>query len=142
MAQTPVLSVPRPEDSLAFLALPVSGDDGVPQAFLLNIGGVVYRLILGVTFSDPSLVLSSAYAGAFFDLPDPDDGLFLTLRVEREDLPPQTRFLGVSRVTLGSPITIGPLCFQFSRIKLAQANLSGPGVYGSEIVAEVAVADA
>ena len=91
MAQTPVLSVPRPEDSLAFLPLPVSGDDGVPQVFLATVGSVVYRLILGVTFSDPSLVLSSAYANTFFDLPDTDGGLYLTLRVEREDLPPDTR---------------------------------------------------
>lgn len=142
MSETPVLDVPWPDESLAYLALPVSADDGIPQAFLLDIGGIVYRLIFGITFSDPAFVLSSAYAGIFFDLPDAANGLFLTLRVEREDQPAATRFLGISRVTLGVPIAIGPLRFQFSRIKLAQANLSGPGSYGSEIVADVAVANA
>jgi hypothetical protein len=142
MSLTPVLPMPWPDDSLSYLPLPVSGDDGVPQAFLLDIGGTVYRLILGVSFTDPQLVLGQQYAGRFFDLPDSAHGLYLTLRLEREDLPSTTRFLGTSRVVTGLPVPIGPLRFRFSRIKLAQANLSGPGIFGSEIVADVAVANA
>ena len=142
MGTPPVQTLPWPDEALDFLALPVSGDDGVPQAFLLDIGGTVYRLILGVSFTDPGLVLSAEYAGSFFDLPDAARGLYLTLRLEREDLPAETRFLGTSRIVIGLPVPIGPLRFRFSRIKLSQANLSGPGAFGSEIVADVAVAHA
>jgi hypothetical protein len=142
MSLTPVLSLPWPDEALDYLSLPVSGDDGVPQAFLLEIGGTVYRLILGVSFTDPALVLGAQYAGGFFDLPDAAHGLYLTLRVEREDLPAATRFLGTARIVIDLPVSIGPLRFRFSRIKLAQANLLGPGSFGSEIVADVAVANA
>src|SRR5262249_44165939 len=71
---TPVLALPWPDDSLSYVALPVSGDDGLPHAFLLDIGGIVYRLIVGISFTDPSLVLDSSLAGMFFDLPDADRG--------------------------------------------------------------------
>jgi hypothetical protein len=64
------------------------------------------------------------------------------LRVEREDLPAAIRFLGSTRVVRDVPLAIGKLRFRFSRISIAQANFSGPGVFGSEIVADVAVADA
>lgn len=138
---TPVQSLPWPDEALSYSALPVSGDDGFPQAFLLDLGGTVYRLTFGVSFTDPDLVLGNQYAGTFFDLPDPANGLFLTLRVDREDLPPGTGLLGVSRILLTIPIRLGPLRFRFSRIKIAQANLSGPGQFGSELVGDVAVAD-
>src|SRR5262245_16458219 len=100
MTQTPVLSIAWPDESLHYVQLPASGDDGFPQAFLLDMNGTVYRLTFGVSFTDPALVLSPEFAKVFFDLPDPEHGLFLTLRVEREDLPATTRLLGVSRVML------------------------------------------
>lgn len=134
----PVLQVAYPGENLSYAGLPVSGDDGFPQAFLLDVNGTVYRLTFGVMFSDPSLVLSPNYAATFFDLPDPDLGLYLNLTVEIENLPSPQRLVGVSRIVPDIPILLGPLVFQFSRIKIAQANLSGPGQYGSEILGEVA----
>lgn len=139
--ETPVLSIPYPDDSLAWGTLPVSGDDGFPQAFLLDVNGTVYRLTFGVLYSDPSLVLSPDFASTFFDLPDPDLGLYLSLTVEIEALPAPARLVGVSRITIGNPIPIGPLRFLFSQIRIAQANLAGPGSLGSKVLGQVAVAN-
>jgi hypothetical protein len=40
-----------------------------------------------------------------------------------------------------APVAIGPLRFLFSRIRIAQGNLAGPGRLGSEVVGQVAVAN-
>ena len=141
MARTPVQDLAWPFEELAFQPLPVSGDDGVPQVFLVQLGDTVYRLGLGVTYASTDVVLAPQFAGLFFDLPDPALGLYLELRLEQENRPPETRFLGVQRVVLDVPFAIGPAVFRFSRIRLAQANLTGPGAFGSEIVADVAVQD-
>jgi hypothetical protein len=141
MTQTPVQSLSWPDEALDYAALPASGDDGFPQVFRVELGSIVYRLSFGVSFTDPALVLGSQYAGMFFDLPDPEHGLFLTLRVDRDDLPPGSGFVGARRVVLAIPIALGPLRFRFSRIKIAQANLAGPGQFGSELTGEVAVTD-
>lgn len=138
---TPTLPLPYADEKLSYVGLPASGDDGFPQAFLLDMGGTVYRVTFGISFSDPSLVLSSDFGGIFFDLPDPLLGLFLNLTLELENLPSPNRMIGVSRVVPDIPIVLGPLVFLFSRIKIAQANLSGPGQFGSEVVGQVAVAN-
>jgi hypothetical protein len=130
---------PWPDDSLAYVALPATGDDGFPQAFLLDLQGTVYRLTMTVYYPDPALVLSNAYANVVFDLPDPTHGLYLNLKVEYENLPATSRLIGVQRVVLDMPIALGPLRFRFTRVRVAQANLSGPGSFGSELAAEVAV---
>jgi len=135
----PVLALSYPDETLNYLALPVSGDDGLPQAFLLDIGGVVYRLILGVSFTDPDLVLDGDLAGSFFDLPDADHGLYPTLRVEVENLSGPLRLVGAQRIVPELPLRFGPLRVRFSRMKVAQPNLCGPGQFGSELVGEVAV---
>jgi len=135
----PVLALSYPDETLNYLALPVSGDDGLPQAFLLDIGGVVYRLILGVSFTDPDLVLDGDLAGSFFDLPDADHGLYPTLRVEVENLSGPLRLVGAQRIGPELPLRFGPLRVRFSRMKVAQPNLCGPGQFGSELVGEVAV---
>ena len=139
MTETPILSIPYPDSSLAYLSLPVSGDDGFPQAFLLDMNGTVYRLTFSIIYTDPAVIFSSTYASGFFDLPDPQLGVFLNLTVELEALPSPDRFNGVSRLNINIPIPIGPLRFLFSRIKVAQANLVGPGSYGSEVLGQVAV---
>jgi hypothetical protein len=141
MARTPVQYLAWPFEELAFQPLPVSGDDGVPQVFLLQLGDTVYRLGLGVTYASTDVVLAPRFASTFFDLPNPGLGLHLELRLEQENQPPQTRFLGARRVVLDVPFAIGAAVFRFSRIRLAQANLAGPGAFGSEIVADVAVRD-
>jgi len=131
-----------PDDKLSYVPLMVSGDNGFPQAFRQQIAGIVYRMTLAVIYTDPAYVLSSAYAGMFFDLLNPERGLFLNIQVEREDQPDTERLIGVRRVVLDMPIPIGPLRFRFSRIKIAQRNLVRPGQSGSELVAEVAVTNA
>lgn len=143
MNQQPVAPSPAPwpDAALSWQRLPASGDDGFPQVFLFGLGGVVYRLGLSVYYSDPDYVLNPAYAGGFFNLPDPERGLYLNLRLEREDLPAASRLLGARRVVLDMPMAVGPLRFRFQRIKIAQANLQGPGQHGSELAAEVAAPD-
>jgi hypothetical protein len=126
-------------DQLNFAALPATGDDGFPQVFLMELQRIVYRLTLTVFYFDPDIVLDSAYANIIFDLPDPAHGLSLNLKVEYEEQPAATRLIGAQRVVLDMPIFIGPLCFRFKRIRVARANLVGPGPFGSELVAEVAV---
>jgi hypothetical protein len=132
---------PWPDDDLAYVSLPVSGDDGFPQAFLLQIQGVIYRLTLSVYYPDPDLILNAAYVGVVFDLPDPVNGLYLNLRAEFENQPQATRLIGAQRVTLNIPIALGPLRFRFQRVRIAQANLVGPGAFGSSVTADVAVAN-
>jgi hypothetical protein len=119
----------------------VSGDDGFPQAFLLDVNGTVYRLTFGIMYTDPSLILSPDYASGFFDLPEPELGLFLNLTVELEAAQPPNRLVGVRRLTTNIPLRIGPLRFLFSRLKIAQANFAGPGSFGSEVLGQVAVAN-
>ena len=133
---------PWPDDALSYASLPADPDEGFPQAFLLNVQDVIYRISLAVYFTDPAYVLSTEFAGTFFDLPDPERGLYLNLRVEREDQPEPVRLLGVRRVVLDLPMPFGPLRFRFHRIKIAQGNLAGPAALGSELVAEVAVSNA
>jgi len=138
---TPALP-PWPDDALSYAALPATGDDGFPQVFLLEMHGTVYRVTMAVYYPDPDFVLSPAYANTIFDLPDPARGLYLNLRLEYENQPEATRLIGAQRVVLDMPIALGPLVFRFSRIRIAQANLAGPGSFGSELVAQVAVSNA
>jgi hypothetical protein len=132
---------PWPDDSLTYSALPATGDDGFPQVFLLQIQQTVYRLTMTVYYPDPDFILNQAYATTVFDLPDATRGLYLNLRAEYENLPPATRLIGARRVVLNMPIALGPLRFRFGRVRIAQANLSGPGSFGSTLTADVAVAN-
>ncbi len=130
-----------PDDSLSYAALPATGDDGFPQAFLLALQGTVYLLTMAVTYFDPDLVLGASYANTIFDLPDPTLGLYLNLKLEYENLPDPSRLIGAQRAVLDMPIAMGPLWFRFSRVRVAQANLQGAGSYGSELLAQVAAAN-
>jgi hypothetical protein len=135
---TPALP-PWPDDALAYAPLPARGDDGFPQAFLLQVQQTVYRLTLSVYYADPAYVLSGIYANRVFDLPDAARGLYLNIRLEYENLPAATRLIGARRVVLGLPIALGKLRFRFCRARVAQANLAGPGSFGSELSADVAL---
>jgi hypothetical protein len=132
---------PWPDNSLTYSPLPATGDDGFPQAFLLQIQQTVYRLTMTVYYSDPDFILNAAYATTVFDLPDAVRGLYLNLRAEYENLPATTRLIGARRVVLNMPIALGPLRFRFTRVRIAQANLSGPGSFGSALTADVGVAN-
>jgi hypothetical protein len=138
----PAALPPWPDDGLAYVALPASGDDGFPQAFLIEIDGTVYRLTLAVYYRDPACVLDSAFANSVFELPDPARGLFFNLKVEYENQPEATRLIGARNVVRDMPMAFGPLRLRFTRVRVAQANLKGPGSFGSELVAQVAVSDA
>ena len=143
MASAPVPPLPPwPDDGLDYTALPASGDDGFPQAFLIEIDGTIYRLTLAVYYRDPACVLDATHANSVFELPDPARGLFLNLKVEYENRPEATRLVGARNVVRDMPMAFGPLRFRFTRIRVAQANLKGPGPFGSELVAHVAVSDA
>jgi hypothetical protein len=132
---------PWPDDGLSYAPLPATGDDGFPQVFLLEVQSVVYRLTMAVYYSDPAFVLDRAYANVIFGLPDSARGLYLNLKLEYEQQPDATRLIGARRVMLDMPIALGPLRFRFKRVRAAQANLRGPGSFGSELVAEVAVSN-
>lgn len=132
---------PWPDDARSYAALPATGDDGFPQVFLLELQGAVYRVTMTVYYADPDFVLSHAYANTVFDLPDPVRGLYLNLKLEYENQPEATRVIGARRVALDMPVVLRPLVFRFSRIRIAQPNLAGPGSFGSELVAQVAVSN-
>jgi hypothetical protein len=133
---------PWPDDALCYVALPATGDDGFPQAFLLQLQGTVYRVTMAVYYPDPDFVLNPIYANTVFDLPDPVRGLYLNLKLEYESQPAATQLIGAQRVVLEMPLALGPLVFRFTRIRIAQANLAGSGSFGSELVAQVAVSNA
>ncbi|WP_328524052.1 hypothetical protein [Kribbella sp. NBC_00359] len=78
---------------------------------------------------------TSRGAGLLYLLPQPD--LYLVLKVEREDLPPDRRVLGITRPMLGLPVQFGELQLTFTEIEIARGNLQGPAEFGSRVVAEV-----
>jgi hypothetical protein len=133
---------PWPDDALSYATLPATADDGFPQVFLLGLQGTVYRVTMTVYYPDPDFVLNPIYANMVFDLPHPVRGLYLNLKLEYENQPDATRLIGAQRVVLDMPIALGPLVFRFTRIRIARANLVGPGSFGSELVAQVAVSNA
>jgi hypothetical protein len=67
----------------------------------------------------------------------PQDGLYLVMRVEREDLPADRRVQGITRPVLGLPFRVGDLVFLFTTIEIARGNLIGSGSFGSRVVAGV-----
>lgn len=69
----------------------------------------------------------------------PQDELFLVLKLARDDLPEHRRTLGITRPVLDIPIRLADLVFLFRRIHIARGNLIGPGSFGSEVLAGVAV---
>jgi hypothetical protein len=71
----------------------------------------------------------------------PQEELYLTLQLERDDLPVGQRVQGITRPVLGIPFRLGDLHFLFKRIYIARGNLLGPGNFGSEILAGVKVYD-
>ena len=123
MASAPVPPLPPwPDDGLDYTALPASGDDGFPQAFLIEIDGTIYRLTLAVYYRDPACVLDATQASSVFELPDPSRGLFLNLKVEYENRPEATRLVGARNVVRDMPMAFGPLRFRFTRIRVAQGK--------------------
>jgi hypothetical protein len=140
-AATPLLITPPalPDDGLSYSPLPATADDGFPQAFLISLQSVIYRVTMAVSFPDPALIVGRDDANTLFDLPDPVRGLYLNLMLEFERQPPPTRLIGTRRAVLDLPMAFGLLRFRFKRIRIAQANLRGPGAFGSELRADVAV---
>ena len=122
----------------------------------LNIGSVGTDDAIDVIgSSDISLANLMISHGAASESPSPPlesddimiDGASSNVTVSRTDFvsgPFQDAVLakpGAQRVTLNIPIALGPLRFRFQRVRIAQANLVGPGAFGSSITADVAVAN-
>lgn len=71
----------------------------------------------------------------------PQEELYLTLALERLDLPEDLRRPEITRPVIGLPFRLGDLQFLFQKITIARGNLMGAGEFGSEIVAGVRVYD-
>ena len=97
--------------------LPVSGDDGFPQAFLLELGGTVYRLTLGVAFTDPAHRPRPAVRRrASSTCPIPISGLFLEPAGRARGPAGRRRGCSASRrVVLDIPIAARARCASASR---------------------------
>jgi hypothetical protein len=67
----------------------------------------------------------------------PQENLYLVMKLERDDLPIETRLQGITRPVIGIPFRLGDLVFLFNKIYISRANLLGPGNYSSDIVAGV-----
>ena len=131
------MSVPYPDDGLSYRTFPVGGDDGFPQTFHFAIEGSAYVATVGVTWLDPAAVLEPD-PGAFYELPDAQDGVNLTLRIDRDD-GSANPLIAIRRIVLDRPLAFGPLRIRFKRLSIAVANLQDPGAAGSIVVGEIAV---
>jgi hypothetical protein len=132
------MSVPYPDDGLSYRTFPISGDDGFPQTFHFTIEGSAYVATVGVTWLDPATVLEPD-PGTFYELPDSQDGINLTLRIDRDDGSPNP-MIAIRRIALDRPLAFGSLRIRFKRLSIAVANLQDPGTAGSIVVGEIAVA--
>jgi hypothetical protein len=71
----------------------------------------------------------------------PQEELYLTLALERPDLPEAQRRPEITRPVIGLPFRLGDLQFLFQKMHIARGNLLGAGEFGSEVVAGVRVYD-
>lgn len=71
----------------------------------------------------------------------PQEELYLTLALERPDLPEGLRRPEITRPMIGLSFRLGDLQFLFLKIYIARGNLLGAGEFGSEVVAGVKVYD-
>jgi hypothetical protein len=71
----------------------------------------------------------------------PQEELYLTVTLDRQNLPAELRRLEITRPVIGIPFRLGDLQFLFQKIIIARGNLLGPGEFGSEVVAGVKVYD-
>ena len=149
------------------MRLPIRPEDGFPQAFELAFDGKVYLLTTRISFLTmepfrlweiehisskprPAYSVPLKPGGQRVTLPWalqgeaermlyalPQDKLYLTLQVERADLPEPERVVHITRPMLYTPFRLGDLAFLFDQIHIARGNLLGPGSFGSRIEAGV-----
>jgi len=126
----------------AFLQLPVNADEGFPQAFRIVVDGGTYGVTLQVNVAEELLPTPGAPAGtdnrldAILDLPQP--GAFLVGTLTRDDVPNGTVLLR-RKLVPGLVYRAGELLLTVQSMQVAMRNLGGPGSYGSQIVAGVAL---
>lgn len=117
-----------------FLRLPISPEEGFPQAFRLALGDRVYSVTLYVNITEP--VVEATAEDHLFELPQP--GGFLVMRVVREGgETPQVIFH--RKVVRDHLYDAAELRFRFGRMAVSRRNLNGIGDFGSLIEGSVAV---
>lgn len=117
-----------------FLRMPISPEEGFPQAFRLALGDRVYSVTLYVNIAEP--VVEAAAENHLFELPQP--GGFLVMRVVREggETP---RVIFHRKVVRDHVYDAAELRFRFGRMAVNRRNLNGIGDFGSLIEGSVAV---
>jgi hypothetical protein len=125
-----------------FLQLPVNADEGFPQAFRMAVGDQIYTVTLQADVAEELLPTPGAPPGtdnrldAVLNLPQP--GAFLVGTLARDDADGETVLLR-RKLVPGLVYRAGELLLTVQSMQVAMRNLGGPGSYGSQIVAGVAL---
>lgn len=125
-----------------FLQLPVNADEGFPQAFRFAAGSNAYTVTLQVSVAEELLPVPGAPAGsddrlnAVLDLPQP--GAFMVATLTRDDASGGTVLLR-RKLVPDLVYRAGELLVTVQSMQVAMQNLGGPGSYGSQVVAGVAL---
>jgi hypothetical protein len=125
-----------------FLQLPVNADEGFPQAFRIAMGSQTYTVTLQVDVAEELLPTPGAPAGndsrleAVLQLPQP--GAFVVATLARDDAAGGTVLLR-RKLVPGLIYRAGELLLTVQSMQVALRNLGGPGSFGSQIVAGVAL---
>jgi hypothetical protein len=128
-----------------FLNLPVDGDDGFPQSFLLALGGSTFRFELHVNIAEEQLLAARPAPRSLLDLvgdgsaPTGTPAGILVMAVTRQDPAGDVPVLR-RRVLPGLVYDARDLLVTFSSVTVAAGNLNGAGSFGSALVGGVAVA--
>jgi hypothetical protein len=118
-----------------FAPLPITGDQGLPQAFSCDIGDASYDFgvyaNLTVPEDDPPETL--------YDLASPDAPGHLVLRVVRQ-AEVGTQVLLLRRLVAEPDLVhaAGPLAVRMTQARIARGNLNGTGSFGTQVTIEVA----
>jgi hypothetical protein len=114
-----------------YLRLPVSADDGFPQAFRMTLGRGSYVIALYVTVVDDALL----DAGKPLRLPL--TGAFMVMMVSREG-PGQAQVIFQRKLVLGHEYEAAELAFVFQELTVDPRNLNAAGAFGSQVTGGVA----
>lgn len=128
-AQTSALLDPA---GLAFEALPIDNERGVPQELTHVVAGAAYHVRLYANL-DAEAVTDEV---EFFELPS--DAGHLVVRVERQGEGGERETVFLRKVVPGVLYPAGDIVLEFPEQRLARANINGRGNAGSSIVGRVA----
>lgn len=121
-----------------YLRLPINADEGLPQAFRLDLGGRVYRVLLYVNVPEEEVEPPpDAVYDLFSDDPTQRRGAFLVMRVSREG-PAAPEVIFQRKLQPDVEYTAAELTFTFREAVVDRRNLNGAGAFGSHILGGVA----